>query len=346
MLSPAGGLRTDCINVGADYSASMRHVFLGIVIVTVLLFVGIGYSAYRYVMPYKYEETTVFIPPHTGVRDVLKVLHDSGLTPPPMVISLPLLVSGDGFKMKAGEYYFAPGMSPKQIVAKLVKGDIVVHKFTMPEGWTVYQLKLLLNVQPLLTGELPADIPEGSVFPDTVHFTRGESRAAVLAKMQKAARETLQAAWEKRSPNTPVKTPEEALILASVVEKETGIAEERRLVAGVFANRMRLGMPLQSDPTVVYGMMAEKGGAPVTRDLTTNDLRRDTPYNTYTRNGLPPGPICNPGKAAIEAVLNPEQTDALYFVATGNGGHNFSVTLKEHEGHVARYRAILRAKKQ
>lgn len=322
----------------------MRPIFLGIVIVTLVLFIGIGYSAYRYVMPYEYEEMTVVIPPKTGVRDVLNVLHDSGLTPPPIVISLPLLVSGDGFKMKAGEYYFPPGMSPKQIVAKLVKGDIVVHKFTMPEGWTIYQLRLLLNVQPLLTGDLPVNIPEGSVFPDTVHFTRGESRAAVLARMQKAANQALQEAWAKRTPNAPVKTPEEALILASIVEKETGIAAERRLVAGVFANRIRMGMPLQSDPTVVYGMMAEKGGAPVTRDLTTNDLRRDTPYNTYTRNGLPPGPICNPGKAAIEAVLDPQPTDAVYFVATGDGGHNFSATLKEHEANVAKYRAVLRAR--
>lgn len=326
-----------------SYGDAMRHVFLGIVIVTVLLFLGIGYSAYRYVTPRDYEEMTVVIPPHTGVRDVLKVLHESGLTPPPMVVSLPLLVSGDGFKMKAGEYYFSPGMSPKQIIAKLVKGDIVVHKFTMPEGWTIYQLKLLLNVQPLLTGDLPVDIPEGSVFPDTVHFTRGESRGAVLQRMQKAQADNLTALWAKRSADTPVETPEQALILASIVEKETGIENERALIAGVFANRLRRGMALQSDPTVVYGLMMEKGGAPVTRDLTTADLKRDTPYNTYTRVGLPPGLICNPGKAAIEAVLHPATTDALYFVATGTGGHNFSASLKEHEANVTKYRAVLRA---
>jgi UPF0755 protein len=319
----------------------MRHVLLGIFIAILLLFAAVGYSAYRYVAAQSYPETTIVIPPHTGVRDVLKVLHEAGLTPPPGIISLPLLVSGDGFKMKAGEYYFEAGLSPKQIISKLVRGDIVVHKFTVPEGWNIFQLKLLLVAQPLLTGDLPVVIPEGSVFPDTVHFSRGESRAAVLARMQKAQAEVLRAEWAARG-DAPVTTAEEALVLASIVEKETGVGEERAMVAGVFANRLRRGMPLQSDPTVVYGMVVERGGAPVSRALTTADLKRDTPYNTYARAGLPPGPICNPGRAALHAVLHPAQTDALYFVATGHGGHSFAATLKEHNANVARYRELLR----
>lgn len=321
----------------------MRPIVLVLCSVLFLAVGAVGFSVYRYVTPLDYPETTVVIPPHTGVRDVLRVLHESGLTPIPETILLPLLVSRDGFKMKAGEYYFEPGMSPKQVIGKLVKGDIVVHKFTMPEGWTIYQLRLLLAVQPLLTGVLPAVIAEGSVFPDTVHFTRGEDRGAVLAKMQKAQAAMLAEEWNARAPETPVATPEQALILASVIEKETGIADERPLIAGVFANRLRKGMPLQSDPTVIYGMSAEKGGAPVTRDLTTADLKRDTPYNTYTRNGLPPAPICNPGRQAVHAALHPTPTDALYFVATGHGGHNFAATLKEHEANVSRYRAEMRA---
>lgn len=324
------------------YSALMRVVLYLFLSVLLLAFAGAGYSAYRYVNPIQYPETTVVIPPQTGVRKVLATLHEAGLTPPPVFITLPLLVSGDGFKMKAGEYYFPPGMSPKQIIAKLVKGDIVVHKFTVPEGWTSYQVRLLIQVQPLLTGELPPVIPEGSVFPDTVHFVRGESRAGVLAKMQKAQLAMVANAWAKRDANTPVQTPEQAVILASIVEKETGVGEERGMVAGVFANRLAKGMKLQSDPTVVYGLMAERGGAPVTRELSSADLRRDTVFNTYTRVGLPPTPICNPGKAALEAVLHPVNTDALYFVATGHGGHYFASTLAEHEKNVALYRAELK----
>lgn len=320
----------------------MRTVFFIVLGGVLLLLMAAGYSAYRYVTPGDYPETTVVIPPHTGVRDVLGVLHDAGLTPPPSLISLPLLISRDGFRMKAGEYYFPPGMSPKNMIAKLVRGEVVIHKFTVPEGWTAYQVRLLLQVQPLLTGELPADIPEGSIFPDTVHFIRGENRAAVLAKMQRAQQKMLQDAWAKRGLNTPVATPQEAVILASVVEKETGVVDERAHVAGVFANRLRLGMKLQSDPTVVYGLVAERGGAPVTRALTTADLKRDTPYNSYTREGLPPTPICNPGRAAVEAVLHPTPTEDLYFVATGRGGHYFAKTLAEHEKNVAFYRAEMR----
>ncbi len=324
----------------------MRTTVIVILTAIFLLLSAIGYGAYRYTTPQGYSEMTVVIPPHTGVRQVLKVLHESGLTPSPSLISLPLLVSGDGFKMKAGEYYFPAGLSPKQIISKLVRGEVVIHKFTVPEGWTVYQLRLLLNVLPLLSGDLPPVIAEGSVFPDTIHYRRDESRAAVLARMQKAQAAMLAKAWSTRSADTPVATPEEALILASVVEKETGVGGERGLVAGVFANRLRMGMPLQSDPTVVYGMMVARGGAPIARALTTADLKQDTPYNTYTRKGLPPTPICNPGKAALEAVLHPTPTDALYFVATGQGGHYFSATLKEHQANVARYRAALRAKPQ
>ena len=320
----------------------MRSIVAIFLFCLLLVFAAAGYSAYLYVTPIAYPETTVVIPPKSGVRNVLRVLNESGLTPHSTLISLPLLVSGDGYKMKAGEYYFPPGLSPKQIVAKLVKGDIVVHKFTVPEGWTIYQLRLLMNVQPLLTGNLPADIPEGSVFPDTVHFTRDEARSVVLARMQKAQREMVADEWSKRSEETPVKTPEEAMILASVVEKETGISEERNLIAGVFANRLRQGMPLQSDPTVVYGLMAERGGAPVSRALSLADLKHDTPFNSYTREGLPPTPICNPGRAALHAVLHPAQTEALYFVATGHGGHYFAKTLQEHEKYVAMYRAAQR----
>lgn len=320
----------------------MRVLFYGLLSALLLLLAAVGISTYRYTSPQDYPETTVVIPPSTGVRDVLGVLHAAGLIPRPALIMIPLLMSGDGFKLKAGEYQFAANLSPKDIFRKMVRGEVVVHKFTMPEGWTLYQLRLLLAVQPLLSGDLPDQIPEGSAFPDTVHFTRGESRAKVLARMQKAMQDTLSKEWQTRDPSTPVNSPEEALVLASIIEKETGLEQERGKIAGVFANRLRIGMPLQSDPTVVYGIMAERGGAPVTRDLTTEDLKRDTVYNTYTRLGLPPAPICSPGREAIHAALHPQATDALYFVATGHGGHAFAATLKEHNANVAQYRAAMR----
>ena len=304
-----------------------------------------AYTAHTYRAPYATAEQTVIIPPHTGAGAVVAQLHEAGLVPPSVITLAPLFLSGNMHALKAGEYAFAAGMSPQQVIAKIVRGDIVIHKLTIPEGWNAYQVRDALLKEPLLTGEL-LPIAEGSILPDTIHFQRGETRSAVVLRMQKEQHEWMAKAWPARSPNLPFQTPDAALVLASIVEKETGVNDEREKVAGVFVNRLTRGMMLQSDPTVVYGVEARQGGAPMGRALTRGDLQTDTPYNSYTRVGLPPTPICHPGKAAILAVLHPAMTDALYFVATGHGGHHFAATLKEHAANVAAYRAALAGAKK
>ena len=305
---------------------------------------GFGFTALSVVLyrtPGSYAAQEVTLAPGTGVRGTLNQLHAQGLIPAPLLVALPLIVSGEYKALKAGEYAFEVGLSPAQIIHKVVAGEVVVHKLTIVEGWNMRQVRVAFMAEPLLSGELPDQIAEGSIYPDTLHFSRGETRATLVEKLQKMRADKLAEAWEKRAPNLPLSSPREALILASIVEKETGVNDEREKVAGVFINRLRIGMMLQSDPTVVYGI-EQKLGRDMGRPLTSADLATDTPYNSYTRAGLTPTPICTPGQSAIEAVLHPASLDALYFVATGHGGHNFAATLKEHEANVAIYRAEIR----
>lgn len=299
----------------------------------------VGFSFYQWHKPGVPAATTTVIAPGTGTRAILAQLHAEGITPPPATILLPFLLSDNPRSLKAGEYEFAAGSNANLVLAKIASGKVVAHAVTIPEGFSVAQVRARLLAEPLLTGELPARIPEGSLFPDTWIFQRGESRAALIARMQARMEKELAAAWAARMPDLPLRTPQEALVLASIVEEETGIAAERALVAGVYIHRLRLPMRLQSDPTVAYGIAP--GG--MTRMLTTGDLGRDHPYNTYTRDGLPPGPISNPGRASLEAVMHPAATKALYFVATGDGGHRFAETHAEHERNVRAYRAAQRA---
>lgn len=319
----------------------MRKLLLSVIFIVALTVLGFTlYSTSAYRTPGAYPETTIIIEPHTGVQQTLSQLHAAGLVPPMLVTALPVVMSHQYSALKAGEYHFLPGLTPAQIIAQIARGEIVIHKVTIPEGWNAYQVRMAFLVEPLMTGDMPV-IPEGSVMPDTMRFTRGEARSAVLARLQKEQAETLAKLWEARDVSVPVATPWEAVALASVVEKETGVTDERAMVAGVFVNRLRQGIMLQSDPTVVYGIEVQRGGAPMGRPLSKADLMADTPYNSYTRVGLPPTPICNPGKAALEAALHPATTDALYFVATGTGGHHFAATLAEHEKNVAAYHAVM-----
>lgn len=308
------------------------------VLALVLLFTAA--SVYFYRAPSTPAEKTLVLAPGTGARGILNQLHAEGMTPPGWLIALPLIVSGEYKTLKAGEYNLPANLSPAQVLRMIARGQVVVHKLTIPEGWNVAQVRAAFMAEPLLSGELPATIAEGSVFPDTVQFNRGEARSAVLARLQHQRQVQLAKAWEQRGDIAPLTTPEQALILASVVEKETGVADERAMVAGVFINRLRRGMKLQSDPTVVYGIEQKQGRA-MGRDLTSADLQADTIYNSYTREGLPPTPICNPGQAALEAVLHPAATDALYFVATGHGGHSFAATMAQHEQNVKSYRKAI-----
>lgn len=319
----------------------MRLVLYSVLLLALVLLGFTCYSTYAYRTPRDYAEQTILIPPGTGARGVVAQLHTAGLVPPLPVMAIPLLASQQHTALKAGEYFFRTGMSPAQMIATIARGDVVVHKLTIPEGWNSVAVRAALMNESLLAGDLPPVIAEGSVLPDTVHFTRGEARSNVLTRMQLAQQVLLAQLWNTRDPAIPITTPEEAVILASVVEKETGVAGERAQIAGVFTNRLRLGMKLQSDPTVVYGIELAQGGAPMGRALTRADLQRDTPHNSYTRAGLPPTPICNPGRAALAAVMRPAATDALYFVATGQGGHHFSATLDGHNQNVASYRQVI-----
>jgi len=247
------------------------------------------------------------------------------------------LLGGDA-AVQAGNYRLRPGQSWASILAALQKGEVQRFTVTIPEGWPAVLVAQRLNAIPDLKGAVTAP-PEGSVLPDTYEYQPGEPRAAVLARMQAAMAKTLADLWPKRAATSVVKTPQEAVILASIVEKETGKASERRTIAGVYSNRLRIAMKLDADPTVIYPITQ---GKPLGRRIRQSELRRDTGYNTYLKPGLPKGPIANPGRESLMAVLDPADTDALYFVADGSGGHVFARTLAEQNANVARWFALRR----
>lgn len=240
-------------------------------------------------------------------------------------------------RLQAGEYEIPVGLSLRQLIEKIASGDVHYRKLSIAEGLSVAQIEALMVESEGIQWEQYEAPYEGSLFPETYYYSRGEQAQAIVERMQRAMNAELTRLWNARSEGLPLKSPQEALILASIVEKETGAPEERALVAGVFLNRLRRGMRLQSDPTVVYGITS---GTPLGRRLTRADLREETAFNTYRINGLPPTAIANPGRAALEAVLQPAETDYLYFVADGTGGHAFAKTLREHNRNVARWRRI------
>jgi UPF0755 protein len=245
---------------------------------------------------------------------------------------------GGGAGIKAGEYEIRPHASNGQILALLRSGKTLQRLVTIPEGLPSILVWERLTAAPALVGDVAVP-PEGSVLPDSYSYQRGETRAAVLKRMQAAMAKTLAKLWAQRAPTTVARTPEEALILASIVEKETAKPDERPMVAAVYSNRLRQGMKLDADPTVIYPVTK---GKPLGRRILESELHADNGYNTYARPGLPIGPIANPGRASIAAVLHPAQSQALYFVADGTGGHVFANTLAEHNSNVAKWREIRR----
>ena len=247
---------------------------------------------------------------------------------------------GGGAPIRAGEFLLPKGASARTIL-RIIQGDEVLRRFvTVPEGMPSIMVMERLKAQPYLTGDVALP-PEGSVLPESYDFERGESRQAVLARMQAAMTKTLKEMWDKRDPGIVVKTPQEALILASIVEKETGKPAERKLVAGLYSNRLRQGIMLQADPTIIYPITL---GKPLGRRIRQSEIQAINDYNTYAMTGLPKGPITNPGRASIEAVLHPARTDALYMVADGTGGHAFAATLQQHNANVEKWFAIRRAR--
>lgn len=242
--------------------------------------------------------------------------------------------------LKHGEYAIEAHASMREIMELFRSGDAILYSVTIPEGWTVHRIFERLANHEELEGDLPETLPEeGSLAPNTYSFRSGTPRAEIVERMQAAQAELVDQIWERRDPDLPIETKKEFVTLASIVEKETGKADERPMVAGVFINRLRKGMRLQSDPTILYGLFGGEG-RPADRPIYRSDIEKETPYNTYTIDGLPPGPIANPGRAALEAVANPSETEDLYFVADGTGGHAFARTLEEHNENVARWRRI------
>jgi UPF0755 protein len=271
-------------------------------------------------------------------------LLDKKLLPYPYLYKFASRVMGMDAPILAGEYEITPGMSPQAMLELFQKGANYQRFIMIPEGLTSYQIVQQLREEDDLSGEIDEVPPEGALLPETYSYTKGENRNMLLKRMENALNKTLDEAWENRAENLPLKTKEEALVLASIIEKETAVPDERQRVAGVFTNRLRKGMKLQTDPTVIYaltlGAHKDAGSGPLGRRLLRKDLKVDSPYNTYLYEGLPPTPIANAGRAAIEAAVHPETNAYLFFVADGSGGHSFAKTLAEHNSNVAKWKMI------
>ena len=287
---------------------------------------------------------TILLPRGAGLNDIADRLEEARIIRDGRLFQLAAWTLGQGRSLKAGEYAVPAHVSLRDLVQILASGRVVVRKVTIPEGLTVRQTLAALAEAEGMGGTVAVEaIKEGELLPATYNYVWGDERGRMVVRMRAAMTETLERLWRERRPGLPLATPAEAVTLASIVEKETGRADERARIAGVFFNRLKAGMKLQSDPTVIYAV-AE--GRDLGRALTRADLRQPHPYNTYVIDGLPPGPIANPGRAALEAVMNPAETDALYFVADGSGGHAFARTLDEHNRNVARWRRLMREKGQ
>lgn len=312
-------------------------------IMMAMIAVGVGF----YIVRYQFDRpgplphsSVVVIPKGDGVNAIADRLVREGVLTDRWLFTLGVLRFRAQRKLKAGEYEFPRLASVRQVLDTLVEGRAILHKVSVPEGTTSYQVVELLNGEPLLKGSI-SDVPaEGTLLPDTYRFSRGTDRQELLDRMAAEQTKFLETLWTKRAEDLPVKTVKEALILASIVEKETGRADERDRIAGVFTNRLRRGMRLQSDPTIIYGITLGKGS--LGRSIRRSEINRPTEYNTYQVSGLPPTPICNPGRAAIEAVLRPAETDDLFFVADGSGGHAFAASLNEHQKNVRLWRKVER----
>lgn len=324
----------------------MRHLAANALTILIVLgialagVIGWGVSQFRGEGPHE-APVQVLIPRGADMPKVAETLEEAGAISDARIFRLGARYKKLAGRIQAGEFEIPARASMEDVLQCLVDQSTcarVEHPLTLVEGDTSWQFVQKLREAEVLTGEIAEVPPEGSLAPDTYKVTRGTDRGELIERMQAAQRRILEQAWAERDPDLPLDSPEEALILASIIEKETGVADERRRVAAVFVNRLRRGMRLQTDPTVIYGIT--QGEGPLGRGLRRSELEAETPWNTYVITGLPPTPIANPGRASIEAAVNPAETDELYFVADGNGGHAFAETLSEHRRNVARWRRI------
>ncbi|MBL8550846.1 MAG: endolytic transglycosylase MltG [Hyphomonadaceae bacterium] len=299
------------------------------------------------------EEKVVVVPRGAGINAIGRLLEAEGQIRNPLIFRVATYAYSQQRVLKAGEYSIPAHASPRAIIDMLASGSALAHSITVAEGLTSSAIVEILARSDLLTGDVPEVPPEGSILPETYNVERGADRSEVLRRMMEARSQALQDAWARRANGLPVRTPEEAVILASIVEKETGIAAERPRVASVFVNRLKRGMRLESDPTIIYGVCRQHPERCVNgrlvnettglqRGIRQSEIALNTGYNTYQIPALPPTPIANPGRASIEATLNPAHTNDIFFVADGTGGHVFATNVRDHNANVARWRQVER----
>ncbi len=316
-------------------------------LMTVVVFVALAAAGAVYYAMHEYEKSgpleanrNFIVRSGAGIIQIADDLERNNIITDGRVFRFVSEAYLDNETLKAGEYEIKAHASMQEIMELLKSGKSILYAVSLPEGLTVKQMFHKLADDPVLIGDLPKELPdEGSLKPDTYKFTRGTKRAEIVQQMVASQKALVEQIWEKRDPELPVTSVEEFVTLASIVEKETGRADERPRVASVFINRLEKGMRLQSDPTIIYGIFGGEG-KPADRTILKSDLEKETPYNTYLIKGLPPTPIANPGRAALEAVANPSRTPELYFVADGTGGHVFAATLEEHNANVRRWRKL------
>ena len=346
--SPRAALEPEQVPPPPRRSERARNPFVivGNAIITIILILMIGggggyiYGKQRIEAPGPLQEDKVVnIPARAGMTDIADILQREGV-----IDNNRWAFIGAVFALKArselkpGEYLFPKSASLRDVVATIVEGKVVQHAVTIPEGLTSEQIVARLSDNDIFSGTVRELPREGTLLPETYKFPRGTPREQAITRMQQAQKRILAEIWERRSPDLPVRSPEQLVTLASIIEKETGKADERSRVAAVFVNRLRQKIKLQSDPTIIYGLVGGKGtlGRPIKR----NEIQQPSPYNTYVVDGLPPGPISNPGRASLEAAANPARTRDLFFVADGSGGHAFSDSYDQHQKNVAKLRAM------
>jgi UPF0755 protein len=344
--SPRAALEPERVQVPTKWSENVRHplIIAGNAIFTVLILLALVGGGLFVFIKQSFEasgpleaDKVVNIPPRIGIRDIADILVREGVIDHPwtFAVSAMLAKSSD---LKFGEYQFTRHSNLHDVINTLTDGKVVQHQISIPEGLTSQQIVQRLMDTDILSGNIKEMPNEGTLLPESFRFPRGYPRDQVIQRMQKEQARLVQEVWEHREPELPISTPQQLVVLASIVEKETGRAEERTRVAAVFINRLKQHMKLQSDPTIIYGLVGGKGT--LGRPILKSEIEQSTPYNTYVIQGLPPGPIANPGRAALEAVARPARTKELYFVADGTGGHTFSETLEQHQKAVARLRAF------
>jgi len=345
--SPRAALEPERVPLPSRHSKRARHpvVVVGNAIFTLLIVLSIAAAAVLFIGRQKFEapgplaeDKMVNIPRGLGIRDIADLLQREGVIDQPYVFMGGVIALKARGELKYGEYQFTKNSSVADVVDTITEGKVIQHAVTVPEGLTSEQIVARLLENDGLAGQIKEIPREGTLLPETYRFTRGMTREQIIQRMQQAHRRVLQEVWERRMQDLPVKTPEQLVTLASIVEKETGRPDERTRVAAVFVNRLKSRMRLQSDPTIIYGLTGGKGS--LGRPILKSEIEQPTPYNTYVVDGLPPGPIANPGRASLEAAANPARTKELYFVADGTGGHIFSENYTEHQKNVARLRGI------